>query len=47
MTTIVQHETDHTNGILFSQRVIEQHGKFYKSFLDKDGKEVLEEISIG
>lgn len=47
MATIVQHETDHTNGILFSQRVVEQHGKFFQTMTDKDGKEILEEISIG
>ncbi len=43
---IVQHETDHTNGILFSQRVAEQKGKFYRSIVDKTGKEVLEEMTI-
>ncbi len=47
LATIVQHETDHTNGILFSQRVVEQQGKFYHSTIDKDGKEILEEITIG
>lgn len=46
MAVIVQHETDHLNGILFSQRVMEQHGKFYTAVKDKDGKEVLEEITI-
>jgi peptide deformylase len=44
--TIIQHETDHTNGILFSQRVAEQKGKFFRSSTDKDGKDVLEEITI-
>lgn len=43
---IVQHEMDHTNGILFSQRVAEQHGKFYRSVIDDTGKEVLEEMTI-
>lgn len=46
LATIVQHETDHTNGILFTQRVAEQKGRFYKSITDENGKEVLEEISI-
>lgn len=27
---IFQHETDHLNGILFSDRVLQQKGKFYK-----------------
>lgn len=46
MATIVQHETDHTNGILFSQRVIEQEEKFFQSVIDEEGKEHLEEIRI-
>lgn len=46
IATIVQHETDHLNGILFTQRVLEQEGKFYKSARDPDGKEVMDEISI-
>jgi len=40
---IVQHEIDHINGILFSQRVLEQKGKFFRSTFDK-GKAGLEEI---
>src|SRR3989344_5319323 len=32
---IFQHEVDHLNGILFTQRVLEQKGKFYK-FTGKD-----------
>lgn len=46
MATIIQHETDHTNGILFSQRVLEQQEKFYQTVLDEEGKEHLEEIRI-
>jgi peptide deformylase len=46
MATIVQHETDHTNGILFTQRVAEQKGKFFKSMTNEKGKEVLEEITL-
>lgn len=44
--TIIQHETDHTNGILFTQRVLEQKGKLYAETRDKEGKESLEEIKI-
>ncbi len=44
--TIVQHETDHLNGILFTQRVLEQNGKLYQAAKDAEGKEVLEEITI-
>lgn len=46
LATIIQHETDHVNGILFTQRVLEQKSKLYQTAKDKDGKEVLTEISI-
>lgn len=46
LATIIQHETDHVNGILFTQRVLEQKGKLYQATKDKDGKEILEEISL-
>ena len=46
LATIIQHETDHTNGILFTQRVMEQKNKLYKTAKDSNGKEILEEISI-
>jgi len=46
MATIIQHETDHTNGVLFTQRVLEQKGKMYQTGKDEEGKEMLEEIII-
>ena len=46
MATIIQHETDHTNGVLFTQRVLEQKGKMYQTGKDGEGKEELEEITI-
>ncbi len=46
MATIIQHETDHTNGILYTRRVLEQKGKLYQTAKDEEGKEVLEEIII-
>lgn len=46
LATIVQHETDHTNGILYTHRVIEQKGKLYQTAKDSEGKEVLEEIIL-
>lgn len=27
---VIQHEVDHLNGILFTQRILDQHGKLYK-----------------
>jgi peptide deformylase len=44
--TIIQHETDHINGILFTQRVVEQSGKLFQSGTDKEGKDVMEEIKL-
>lgn len=46
LATIVQHEMDHLEGRLFSSRVLEQKGKFYKIAKDKEGKEVLEELEL-
>lgn len=46
LATIIQHETDHINGILFTQRVLEQKSKMYETGKDDEGKEVLEEITI-
>ncbi|MEK7129974.1 MAG: peptide deformylase [Patescibacteria group bacterium] len=46
LATIIQHETDHTNGVLFTARVLEQQGKLYQATRDKDGKEVLMEIEL-
>ncbi|MDD5147462.1 MAG: peptide deformylase [Candidatus Daviesbacteria bacterium] len=44
---IFQHETDHLNGILFSDRVLEQKGKFYRfTGKDKTGTDLFEEITI-
>lgn len=46
LATIIQHETDHTNGILFTHRVLEQKGKLFQTVTDEDGKEVLEELLL-
>lgn len=46
LATIIQHETDHLGGILFTKRVLEQNGKLYETTKGKDGKETLEEITI-
>lgn len=44
---IFQHEIDHLNGILFTQRVLEQKGKFYKVVgKDKAGADIYEEVKI-
>jgi len=39
--TVIQHEVDHLEGILFSDRISEQGGKLYRLIKDKDDKERL------
>lgn len=46
LATIIQHEMDHLNGILFTQRVLEQKGTVYQHAKDGEGKDILEEIQI-
>lgn len=46
MATIVQHEVDHLNGILFPKRVFEQKGTLYKSSKNEKGEDEFEELSI-
>ncbi len=46
MATIVQHEVDHLEGVLFPKHVLEQKGQLYQSHKDKKGKDVFEPIEI-
>ena len=46
LATIIQHETDHVNGILYTRRAVEQKGNLYQAIKDKEGKEALEEIEL-
>ncbi|MEK7605652.1 MAG: peptide deformylase [Patescibacteria group bacterium] len=46
LATIIQHEYDHLQGILFPRRVLEQKGKLYKSVKDAKGETEFEEISL-
>jgi len=46
MATIIQHEIDHLEGILFPKRVLEQKGKLYKSRKNEKGEDVFEEIDV-
>ncbi|MCL4338921.1 peptide deformylase [Patescibacteria group bacterium] len=46
MATIVQHETDHLRGVLFTQRVLEQKEKLYRIEEDEKGQEKLVEIEL-
>jgi len=48
LATIIQHETDHLEGHLFTQRILEQQGKLYKvTGKDKKGKDVFEKVEVG
>lgn len=44
--TIIQHEYDHLQGILFPRRVLEQKGQLYKSVKNKKGEVEFEEIAL-
>jgi len=44
--TILQHEYDHLQGILFPRRVLEQKGQLYKSSKGKDGKDVFDPVDL-
>jgi len=46
MATVIQHEVDHLEGILFTKRVLEQKGTLYKSGKDEKGEDVFTEINI-
>lgn len=44
--TIIQHEIDHLNGVLFTKRALEQNGQLYKSYKDEKGEDIFEELEI-
>ena len=46
MATVIQHEIDHLNGVLFTKRALEQNGQLYKSYKNEEGEDVFEEIEI-
>jgi len=46
LATIIQHEVDHLNGILFPKRVLEQHNQLYHSVKNEKGEIEFEEIEI-
>lgn len=43
---IIQHEMDHLEGVLFTQRVLEQGHKLYEITKNKQGKETLKELPL-
>jgi len=46
LATIVQHEIDHLNGVLFTKRVIEQKEKLYRSHKNAEGEDEFDEIEL-
>jgi len=46
IATIIQHEVDHLNGILFPKRVLEQKGILYESKKNSKGEDIFEELTI-
>lgn len=44
--TVIQHEYDHLNGILFIDRALEQEQKIYELVKDKEEKEFLREVKL-
>ena len=46
IATIIQHEVDHLNGILFPVRVIEQGNRLYRSKVNTKGETEFEEIEL-
>lgn len=46
LATIIQHEIDHLNGILFPKRVLEQKGVLYHSYKNSKGEDEFEELKI-
>ena len=46
IATIIQHEVDHLNGILFTKRVLEQKNPLYKNKKNAKGEIEYEEIQL-
>lgn len=46
IATIIQHEIDHLNGVLFPVRVIEQANQLYRSKTNAKGETEFEEIEL-
>lgn len=46
LATIIQHEYDHLQGVLFPKRVLEQENQLYKAVKNAEGEMEFEEIEI-
>jgi len=46
IAAVIQHEIDHLDGILFTQRVMEQGEQLYRSYKNAQGEDEFEEIAF-
>lgn len=46
LSVCIQHEFDHLEGILFTDRLLKEKGKIYELKKDKKGEDYFEEVSI-
>lgn len=46
LATIIQHEYDHLQGILFPKKVLEQKGDLYKSHKNEKNEDVFDKIEL-
>jgi peptide deformylase len=46
LATIIQHECDHLQGILFPKHVLEQHNPLYKSRKNEKGETIFDELEV-
>ena len=46
LATVIQHEYDHLDGVLFVDRIWEQKGKIYKLEKNEEDKEILIEVKL-
>ncbi|MBI2616539.1 peptide deformylase [Candidatus Gottesmanbacteria bacterium] len=46
LATLIQHETDHLAGILFTRRILEQNGKLFRIEEDEKGEEKLVPVEL-
>lgn len=46
LSTVIQHEIDHLNGVLFTKHVIEQGNKLYRSHKNDKGEDEFEEVKV-
>jgi peptide deformylase len=46
IATVIQHEVDHLDGVLFTKRNIEQGQKLYRSYKNAEGEDEFDEIKV-